>query len=72
MNNCLIASSHEGTILVDTPGIGSNEELTSRLMDYLPHAITLIYVIKSDNAGGIQGDRVSYIFNTLLSATHFL
>ena len=46
------------TIIVDTPGIGSNEELTKRLYEYLCKAVAVIYVINSGNAGGVQSDRV--------------
>ena len=44
--------------IVDTPGIGEGDEMTKRLMDYLPNAVAFIYVINSSNAGGIQDDRV--------------
>ena len=43
---------------MDTPGIGEGDEMTKRLMDYLPNAVAFIYVINSSNAGGIQDDRV--------------
>jgi hypothetical protein len=46
------------TIIVDTPGIGSNDELTKRLYEYLCKAVAVIYVINSSNAGGVQSDRV--------------
>ncbi|XP_063422214.1 uncharacterized protein LOC134706836 [Mytilus trossulus] len=49
-------------IIVDTPGIGSSDELTMRLLDYLPKAIAFIYVINSSNAGGVQSDRLLKIF----------
>jgi dimethylaniline monooxygenase (N-oxide forming) len=49
------------TLIIDTPGIGSSPELTSRLLDYLPNALAFIYVINSSNAGGLQGDRVDIL-----------
>ncbi|XP_052092249.1 uncharacterized protein LOC127728682 [Mytilus californianus] len=52
----------DGAVIVDTPGIGTNSKLTSCLLDYLPKAISLIYVIKSSNAGGVQNDRLLKIF----------
>ncbi|CAC5382694.1 unnamed protein product [Mytilus coruscus] len=55
-----ILKSH--AIIVDTPGIGSSEELNKRLLDYLPKAIAFIYVINSSNAGGVQSDRLLQIF----------
>ncbi|XP_021346775.1 uncharacterized protein LOC110446114 [Mizuhopecten yessoensis] len=45
-------------IIVDTPGVGENSEMTSRLLDYLPKAVAFIYVINSENAGGVQQDRL--------------
>ncbi|CAC5411329.1 unnamed protein product [Mytilus coruscus] len=52
----------DDAVIVDTPGIGTNSKLTSCLLDYLPKAIALIYVIKSNNAGGLQNDRLLKIF----------
>ena len=46
------------TIIVDTPGIGSNDELTKRVYEYLCKAVAVIYVINSSNAEGVQSDRV--------------
>ena len=45
---------------MDTPGIGEDaigEEITNRLMSYLPNAVAFIYVINSSNSGGLQDDR---------------
>ena len=50
------------TIIVDTPGIGSNDELTKRVYEYLCKAVAFIYVINSSNAGGVQSDRLERIF----------
>lgn len=47
------------TILVDTPGIGGSGEVTQKLMDYLPNAVSFIFVINVGSAGGMQNDRVS-------------
>ena len=49
---------------MDTPGIGEDaigDEITNRLMSYLPNAVAFIYVINSYNSGGLQDDRV-YVF----------
>ena len=46
------------TIIVDTPGIGESNEMTDKLLQYLPKAVAFIYVINSSNAGGVQSDRV--------------
>ena len=49
-----------GLVLVDTPGIGENEFLESELMNFISENTILgfMYIIKTDNAGGIQEDRV--------------
>lgn len=51
--------NQENTVLVDTPGIGPNVEITQKLMEYLPNAVSFIFVITVANAGGMQNDRVS-------------
>ena len=50
-----------GVALVDTPGIGENNEMKQVLLDYIEknNVYGFIYVIKSDNAGGVAKDRVS-------------
>lgn len=45
-------------IIVDTPGIGENNELCDILMDFLPHAVSFVFIINAKNAGGIHEDRV--------------
>ncbi|KAL3880447.1 hypothetical protein ACJMK2_032684 [Sinanodonta woodiana] len=52
-------------IIVDTPGIGESEEMTDKLLRYLPNAVAFIYIISSDNAGGIQEDRLLHILREL-------
>lgn len=47
------------TILVDTPGIGGSGEVTNKLMDYLPNAVSFVFVINVVSAGGMQRDRVN-------------
>ena len=54
-------------IIVDTPGIGSNDELTKRLYEYLCKAVAFIYVINSSNAGGVQSDRVKLYYYKIQS-----
>lgn len=46
------------TILVDTPGIGGSGEVTHKLKEYLPNALSFIFVINASSAGGMQQDRV--------------
>ncbi|XP_078592481.1 uncharacterized protein LOC144871214 [Branchiostoma floridae x Branchiostoma japonicum] len=54
-----------GIFIVDGPGIGENEAMDSVLLDYLPSAFAFIYVIKSDNAGGVQKDRLQQLLKTV-------
>lgn len=54
--NCIFKQGN--TILVDTPGIGANEEITQKLKEYLPNAVSFVFVINVANAGGMQKDRV--------------
>ncbi|XP_069115407.1 uncharacterized protein [Argopecten irradians] len=51
-------------IIVDTPGVGEDSDMTNRLMEYLPKAVAFIYVINSENAGGVQQDRLLRIIET--------
>lgn len=46
------------TILVDTPGIGGKKEFTNKLMDYLPSAVSFIFVISVERGGGMHDDRL--------------
>ena len=58
------------TIIVDTPGIGSNDELTKRVYEYLCKAVAFIYVINSSNAGGVQSDRVKLYYYKIHCSKH--
>lgn len=53
--------------MVDTPGIGEIDLYTELTKDYLLNAdiFGFIYIIKSDNAGGVQQDRVMYLAHEL-------
>ncbi|XP_052236265.1 uncharacterized protein LOC127848024 isoform X2 [Dreissena polymorpha] len=51
--------------LIDTPGVGASQQLSERLLGYLPNAIGIIYIINSSNAGGLQYDRSGHIFDKL-------
>lgn len=44
---------------MDTPGIGGSKEVTQRLMEYLPNAVSFIFVIDVSKAGGMQIEKVS-------------
>ena len=49
-------------MLVDSPGIGENPAMDSVITRFISehHIMGFIYIIKSDNAGGVDEDRVSY------------
>ena len=55
----MIFSFQKGVVIVDSPGIGESELMDEEVVKYLPEAFAFIYVIKTDNAGGVQKDRVS-------------
>lgn len=57
-----ILFSQGNTILVDTPGVGGSGEVTPRLIEYLPNAVSFIFVISVNNAGGMQKDRVNVFY----------
>ncbi|XP_076448091.1 uncharacterized protein LOC143284868 [Babylonia areolata] len=58
-----------GVTLVDTPGIGENEAMTQCTMDYVKRhsAAAYIYVIKTDNAGGVHDDRLLDFLRAILA-----
>lgn len=47
-------------ILVDTPGIGdkTQEQAAKLMLDYLPDAFAIVFVLNVASSGGIQTDRV--------------
>lgn len=51
-------------IIVDTPGIGDeDQEVEARMMlDYIQNALAIVFVLNVSNAGGVQQDRVFYNF----------
>lgn len=51
----------EHAIIIDTPGVGDSDEMTTTLLDYLTEAVAFIYVINTPNAGGVQDDRLGKI-----------
>ena len=50
-------------ILVDTPGISdkNQEKAANLMMEYLPNAFAIVFVLNVANSGGIQTDRVLQI-----------
>ena len=43
---------------MDTPGIGGSGEVIEKLIEYIPNAVTFIFVVNVASAGGMQKDRV--------------
>lgn len=50
-------------IIVDTPGFGDNEqkEVAEKMIEYIPNALAIVFVINVAAAGGIQDDRVYHL-----------
>ena len=45
-------------MIVDSPGVGESDVMSSFVLNYLPRAFCFMYVLCTSNAGGIQPDRV--------------
>ncbi|XP_061180762.1 uncharacterized protein LOC133189405 [Saccostrea echinata] len=54
------------TIIVDTPGIGGSGDLSKKLMEYLPNAVSFIFVVDVASAGGMQNDRLPHILRSII------
>ncbi|XP_066280826.1 uncharacterized protein [Branchiostoma lanceolatum] len=54
-----------GITIVDSPGVGENEQLTEMVKKYLPNAFAFMYIINSANAGGVQPDRLGDLLQAL-------
>ena len=52
-------------MIVDSPGVGESKVMSEFVVNYLPRAFCFMYVINSENAGGIQKDRVSKLMRKL-------
>ena len=48
-------------MIVDSPGVGESDVMSEFVLNYLSRAFCFMYVINSDNAGGVQEDRVSNV-----------
>ncbi|XP_076071922.1 uncharacterized protein LOC143043543 [Mytilus galloprovincialis] len=53
-------------IIVDTPGVGENEQLDNLLLDFLPNAVSFVFIVNASNAGGIHKDRLLHILKTVI------
>lgn len=59
----------EGNVaIVDTPGIGDidQKKVAQKMMDYLPNALAFVFVINVAAAGGLQKDRVTTCFTSMI------
>lgn len=59
-----------GLLIVDSPGIADTGEMTDIVLGYLIKACAFIYVINSENAGGVAPDRVILYFINKPFKTH--
>ncbi|RMX55977.1 hypothetical protein pdam_00021724 [Pocillopora damicornis] len=48
----------ENVMIVDSPGVGESDVMSSFVLNYLPRAFCFMYVLCTSNAGGIQPDRL--------------
>ncbi|XP_069141270.1 uncharacterized protein [Argopecten irradians] len=57
-----------GVVFVDSPGIGENEAMDSVIADYVEEneIMGFMYVIKSDNSGGVEEDRLIRLVKLIL------
>ncbi|XP_052085101.1 uncharacterized protein in xynA 3'region-like [Mytilus californianus] len=53
-------------IIVDTPGIGENDNLDNILLEFLPHAVSFVFVVNAKDTGGIHEDRLLKILKTIM------
>ncbi|XP_076114880.1 uncharacterized protein LOC143082838 [Mytilus galloprovincialis] len=53
-------------ILVDTPGIGESDDLDKILLEFLPHAVSFMFIINANNAGGVCDDRLIKILRNIM------
>ncbi len=58
-------------MIVDSPGVGENNDMNESVLNYLPNAFSFIYVINSTNAGGIQEDRVGQYYTFLIDSSKY-
>ena len=51
-----------GLVLIDSPGIGENDGMDTVIETFVDtnQVMGFIYIIKSDNGGGVDEDRVTY------------
>lgn len=59
-SSSLILLFQGNVIIVDTPGFGDNEQkkVAEKMIEYIPNALAIVFVINVAAAGGIQDDRV--------------
>lgn len=55
-----------GLLIVDSPGIADTGEMTDIVLGYLIKACAFIYIINSENAGGVAPDRLQHLFKKVV------
>lgn len=55
-------------VIVDTPGIGDNDQkgAVEKMMEYFPNALAFVFVINAAYADGLQENRVSIIISCVI------
>lgn len=58
-----ILKGNDTCVIVDTPGIGDQEQenVAQIMMEYLPNALAFVFVVNTQSGGGVQDDRVTYL-----------
>ncbi|CAH3120313.1 unnamed protein product [Pocillopora meandrina] len=54
----------ENVMIVDSPGVGESDVMSSFVLNYLPRAFCFMYVLCASNAGGIQPDRLGKLLTS--------
>ncbi|XP_062595929.1 uncharacterized protein in xynA 3'region-like, partial [Saccostrea cucullata] len=55
------------TIIIDAPGIDDSGDFTKKLMDYLPNAVSFIFVIDVNRLGCMHDEKLAGILRSLIN-----
>lgn len=60
-----ILKGNDTCVIVDTPGIGDQEQenVAQIMMEYLPNALAFVFVVNTQSGDGLQDDRINRIFD---------
>ncbi|CAC5380073.1 unnamed protein product [Mytilus coruscus] len=53
-------------IIVDKPAIGEDNSLDNILLDYLPHAVSFVFVVNTRDTGGIHENKLLKFLKTIM------